>query len=160
MMAVALALMAGAAWAAGDEVRPRPYRVSIGTYDAKTGGSRSSFNVSYDLALKKQDSKASYSVYFDSNSKRRNGVTTSLSGLGVSLRLDSRDDKADGGVYRGAGLGLYTIKAGASRSRMGGKVFVGYERKEGYFAEAGYTLVPKINSVDASGPGLALGYRF
>jgi hypothetical protein len=159
LLAVALALVAGAAMA-DDEVKPRPYRVSLGNYDAKTGGSRGSFNVSYDLALKKQSIGSNYSIYFDSNSKRRNGVTSSLTGLGISLRLNNNNPKADGGVYRGAGLGLYTIKAGASRSRMGGKLFVGYERKEGVFAEAGYTLVPKINGVDASGLGLSLGYRF
>jgi hypothetical protein len=162
---MALAVLAGAAMA-GDDVKPRPYRVSLGTYDAKTGGSRSALSVSYDLAMPTSGKKethsgySSYSLYFDSNSKKRNGVSSSLSGLGVALRLDGRPEKADGGIYRGVGVGLYTIKAGASRSRLGGKAFVGYERKEGVFVEAGYTFVPKINGVDASGLGLALGYRF
>ena len=44
--------------------------------------------------------------------------------------------------------------------RLGGKAFIGYERKEGVFVEAGYTLVPKINQLNASGLGLSLGYRF
>lgn len=153
---IALAMAAGAAFAQ-DDVRPRPYRLSVGTYDANTGGSRRSFNFSYDLAFKKP-TQGFYSVYVDTNSKRRNGVTNSLTGVGVSLRLENAG--TDGHFYRGVGLGLYTIKAGATRSRMGGKLFVGYERKEGVFAEAGYTLIPKVSGVNASGLGLSLGYRF
>ncbi|MGC4046867.1 MAG: hypothetical protein QM758_23985 [Armatimonas sp.] len=156
---VTLAMTAGAVMAQ-DDVRPRPYRLSVGTYDASTGGSRTSFNGSYDLALKSQKSSAKYSVYVDTNSKRRNGVTNSLTGFGASIRLEDNDGKSGGHLYRGAGLGLYTIKAGATRSRMGGKLFVGYERKEGVFAEADYTLIPKVSGVNASGLGLSLGYRF
>jgi hypothetical protein len=160
LVMLALAMLSGAALA-DDEVKPRPYRASLGTYDASTGGSRSSFNVSYDLALPgKKDTRASYSLYLDTNSKRTAGVTSSLTGFGLSMRLDSTAPKADGGLYRGVGVGLYTIKAGASRSRLGGKAFIGYERKEGVFVEAGYTLVPKINQFNASGLGLSLGYRF
>ncbi len=157
---LALAMVSGAALAE-DDVRPRPYRVSLGTYDASTGGARRSLNASYDLAMPgKKDTRANYSLYLDTNSRRTAGTTSSLTGFGLAMRLDSHAPKADGGLYRGVGVGLYTIKAGASRSRLGGKAFLGYERKEGVFVEASYTLVPKINQLNASGLGLSLGYHF
>ena len=159
--AAALAL-AGAA-RAEEPIKPKLFRVSLGTYQARSGGARSTLNLGYDLPPLEKGKKKSplvYSAYLDTNSKKSGGVTHSLTGIGLAARSEGSGKKADGTLYKGAGVGLYTVKAGTSRSRLGGKLFLGYERKEGVFAEAGYTLVPKVSGYDASGFGLGIGYRF
>jgi hypothetical protein len=161
VLGVAALALAGVA-RADEPVKPKLFRASLGTYSAKDGGSRSSLNFGYDLPPMKGQKPTNllYSAYLDTNSGKKGGVTHSLTGIGLAVRSEGAMKKADGSLYKGAGVGLYTIKAGTSRSRLGGKLFVGYERKEGVFAEASYNLIPKVSGYDASGIGLDIGYRF
>lgn len=157
VLAVAAFALAGMA-RADEPVKPKPFRASLGTYSANDGGSRNAIDLSYDLPAMKgaKPSNLLYSAYLNTNSNKKGGVTNSLTGIGLGVRQKS----SAAGFYPGAGVGLYTIKAGATRSRLGGKVLYGYERKEGVFAEASYNVIPKVSGYDASGVGLAVGYRF
>lgn len=169
----ALALMALPATAAGDDVQKveKPIRVLLGIFEPTAGGMSTALNigVGYDFLKSKDKAPLIYSIFIDRSSRRETfdigeGGTirrdVSRLGIGLTARLltSSANDKARS--YFGAGIGSYTFKNGASKSKFGGKVFVGHELNNGLFVEADYTLLSKINGTDPGGIGLRAGLRF
>ena len=182
---VALSALALPAMAQGNDVKAvvKPIRVLAGIFNANKGSEKVGVNVgvSYDFMKSTSSMPAIYSVYVDYNERddvsfgstegsqgeRQGrdidlGVERKLSrtGIGVAARFltSSADDAAH--AYYGAGIGSYSVKFRGTDSKIGGKIFGGYELNNGWFGELDYTLIPKINGIDVSGLGLRAGYRF
>jgi Outer membrane protein beta-barrel domain len=165
ILALGVAVLAplGSAFAADDTLKvEKPIRVLAGIFNATSGTnkSRTSLGVGYDFTKSAATNPSVYGVYLDYNGKKTAGVTTSLTGVGVSGRFYLESANAAGKPYALVGLGSYTLKSGASQSKLGGKLGIGYELNNGWLGEIDYTTVQKIGGVDAGGTNIRLGYRF
>lgn len=165
MIALGVALLAPtvSALAADDTLKvEKPIRVLAGIFNASSGTnkSRTAFGVGYDFMKSSATNPTVYGVFLDFNSKKTAGVTTSLTGIGVSGRFYLESANAAGKPYATAGLGSYTFKSGTSQSKLGGKVGIGYELNNGFLGELDYTTAQKIRGNDPGGINFRIGYRF
>jgi hypothetical protein len=145
----------------------KPFRVSVGVYSPSSSGMRNAvgsslplLSLSYDLSKTASEKPLMYSAYFDYGQNRKNGTNNSLTAFGVSARTLSRAPITSGRYFVGGGVGSYTVKVGDSNSKIGGKVFAGYEMNNGFFGEATYHVINKIHGTDPSGLSISVGKRF
>ncbi len=165
MIALGVALLAPtvSALAADDTMKvEKPIRVLAGIFNASSGTnkSRTALGVGYDFMKSSATKPTVYGVFVDFNSKKVAGVTTSLTGVGVSGRFYLESANESGKPYALAGIGSYTFKAGTSQSKLGGKVGIGYELNNGFLGELDYTTAQKIGGNDPGGINIRVGYRF
>ncbi|WP_309709241.1 hypothetical protein [Armatimonas sp.] len=165
MLALGMALLAptASALAADDTMKvEKPIRVLAGIFSSTNGTNkqRTAIGVGYDFMKTSATNPTVYSVFIDTNSKKTGGVTTSLTGVGVSGRFYLESANAAGKPYATVGVGSYTFKSGASKSVIGGKLGIGYELNNGWLGELDYTTTQKVGSKDAGGMGFRIGYRF
>jgi hypothetical protein len=161
---LALAGVAGSAMAETKDVE-KPIRVLVGTYMPSnkalknaTGKNWTSLGVSYDFGKTKSDKPWIYSLFVDNATKKKSGVTNTLTGFGLSGRYLFSTPSAAAHTYLTAGIGSYRFKAGsASESKVGFKFGGGYELSNGFFGEitAVQPGVKNTNGVEAR-----LGFRF
>lgn len=165
MLVLGMAVLApmGSALAADDPMKvEKPIRVLAGIFNATNGTnkSRTAIGVGYDFMKSAATNPTVYGIYLDYNGKKTAGVTTSLTGVGVSGRFYLESANAAGKPYATLGVGSYTLKSGASQSKLGGKLGLGYELNNGWLGEIDYTTLQKIGGVDAGGTNFRIGYRF
>ena len=163
MLGAALLAPVSSALAVDDKAPvSKPIRVLAGIFSASNGTNkqRTSVGVGYDFMKTTMKNPITYGAYVDYNTKKVAGVNLTMTGIGVSGRyyLDSGD--AVGKSYATAGIGSYTVKAGTSKSKIGGKVGIGHELANGFLAEVDYTSVQKIGGKDPGGINARVGYRF
>lgn len=164
-LALGVAILAplGSAWAADDAMTVvKPIRVLAGIFSSTNGANkqRTSLGVGYDFMKTTATNPTVYGVYLDYNSKKTGTVTTSLLGVGVSGRFYLESANEAGKPYATVGIGSYTLRAGASQSKLGGKLGIGYELNNGFLGEIDYTTTQKIGGRDAGGTNIRIGYRF
>jgi hypothetical protein len=145
----------------------KPFRVAIGGYNPRGTSFRNTIgttlpliSLSYDASKSTSEKPTIYSVYFDYAQNKRNGNNNSVSGFGIALRQLTTPPVTKERVFVGAGLGTYNIRVGSSNSKIGGKVFVGYEQNNGFFTELTYHVINKVHGTDASAASLSIGRRF
>lgn len=145
----------------------KPFRASIGTYNPTSGGTRTAMgatlpmiSLSYDAGKSTAARPLIAGVYFDYAQNNRNGTTNSVAAFGVSARYLSRAPVTQGRYFAGAGIGSYSVKIGNSNSKIGGKLFGGYERNDGYFGEVTYHMINKVHGNDPSALAFSIGRRF
>lgn len=165
MIALGVAVLApmGSALAADDTMKvEKPIRVLAGVFNATNGTnkSRTSLGIGYDFMKSAATNPSVYGIFVDFNSRKTAGVTTSLTGVGVSGRFYLESANAAGKPYATLGVGSYTIKSGASQSKLGGKLGLGYELNNGFLGELDYTTTQKVGGKDAGGVNFRIGYRF
>jgi len=143
----------------------KPFRLKIGGYFPTSGNTKSDFGknlvaggLSYrPLKLIPLD------LYTDYTEASKNGNKLQIFDFGVSTRHSLLPISLPiGGPYIEGGLGYYNVKVGGggTKSRIGGKVALGYESPIGIFGEAEYDIITKVNGYDPSGYRLNIGYRF
>jgi len=155
--------IAGAAFAADDALQvEKPIRVLGGIFSPASGGggSRTSLGVGYDFSKSTAKNPSVYGVYLDYNSKKSAGVTTSLTGIGVSSRFYLDSANKAGKPYASVGVGSYTFKSGASSSKLGAKLELGYELNDGFLVSLDYTASQKVAGKNTGGTNFRIGYRF
>ncbi|WP_395094135.1 hypothetical protein [Armatimonas sp.] len=153
----------GSAYAADDvKVVEKPIRVLAGIFSAASGANkqRTAIGVGYDFMKTAATNPTVYGVFLDYNSKKVAGVTTSLTGVGISGRFYLESANAAGKPYATLGVGSYTLKAGTSQSKIGGKLGIGYELNNGWLGELSSTMIQKIGGKDPGGVTFGIGYRF
>jgi len=145
----------------------KPFRVSIGTYNPTSGATRTAMgstlpmlSLSYDAGKSTAERPTILGVYFDYAQNNRNGTTNSVAAFGVSARYLSRAPVTHGRYFIGGGIGSYSVKMGNSNSKIGGKIFGGYELNDGYFGEVTYHMINKVHGNDPSALAFAIGRRF
>lgn len=145
----------------------KPFRAALGIYNPVGGAIRSAMgttlpmlSLSYDLGKTMASRPLLYSVFFDYAQLRQHGTNNSMSAFGLEGRYLSRAPVSVGRYFVGAGVGSYDIKMGSSNSKIGGKLFGGYERNDGYYGQVTYHMINKINGSDPSALALAVGRRF
>ena len=122
--------------------------------------------VSYDLYSGKQaSSPTAAGLYVDASYNSSGGLHLTQVGVGVDGRLYAAGSNYGGQFYVGAGIGAYFMNANGffsstNNTRIGGKIFVGYEFSQGFFAEGGYTYIASVNGINPSGFQALLGYKF
>lgn len=165
MFALGMTVLApmGSALAADDAMKvEKPIRVLAGLFNASNGTdkSRTALGIGYDFTKSAATNPTVYGIYVDYAGKKIAGVNTSLTGVGVSGRFYLESANASGKPYGLVGLGSYTFKSGASQSKLGGKLGIGYELNNGFLGEIDYTTTQKIGGKDPGGTNLRIGYRF
>lgn len=145
----------------------KPFRVAVGTYNpmgstirGAMGATLPMISLSYDAGKSTSEKPMIYGVYFDFAQNRHSGTNNSVTAFGVSARYLSRAPLTNGRYFVGGGVGSYDVKMGSSNSKVGGKVFGGYELNNGYFGEATYHVINKIHGDDPSAVAIAVGRRF
>jgi hypothetical protein len=145
----------------------RPIKVSIGTYNPLGGASRRAMgstlpmiSLTYEAGKTMQDKPVLFGAFFDYAQNRKQGTNVSVTAFGVSARYLSQSPRSQDRYFYGAGIGSYDVKIGTSNSKVGGKLFGGYERNDGYFGEVAYHMLSKINGNDPSALSFAIGRRF
>ncbi len=145
----------------------KPFRVAIGTYNPmgstirqSMGGTLPMLSLSYDATKSTADKPMIYGAYFDYAQNRRSGTNNSVTAFGVSARYLSQAPVTSSRYFIGGGIGSYDVKVGGSNSKIGGKVFGGYELNNGYFGELTYHIINKIHGDDPSAVAIAIGRRF
>ena len=145
----------------------KPFRASIGTYNPTSGATRTAMgsslpmiSLSYDAGKSTAEKPTIYGVYFDYAQNNRNGTNNSVTAFGVSARYLSRAPVTSGRYFAGAGIGSYSVKIGNSNSKIGGKLFGGYELNNGYFGEVTYHMINKVHGNDPSALAFSVGRRF
>lgn len=181
-LGVALLAPTVSALAADDTLKvEKPIRVLAGIFSASNGTNkqRTAFGLGYDISKSTATNPSIYGVFLDYNSKKSGGVTTSLTGVGVSGRFYLDSANAAGKSYALAGVGSFSLKmptgtsaAASSRaegtttsgsttaSKLGGKLGIGYELNNGFLGEVDYTMIQKISGTDPGGINIRVGYRF
>jgi Outer membrane protein beta-barrel domain len=175
-LGIALLAPVSSALAADDAMKvEKPIRILAGIFSASEGTSkqRTAIGVGYDFMKTSASNPTVYGVFVDYNSKKSGGLTTSMTGIGVSGRFYLDSANAAGKSYALVGFGSFSLKSQArttvgtsttitsnTTSKLGGKVGFGYELNNGFLLEADYNIIQKINSVDPSGFNIRLGYRF
>ena len=182
ILALGVAMLAplGSARAADDTLKvEKPIRVLAGIFNATNGTSKSrtAIGVGYDFTKSTATNPSVYGVYLDYNSKKTSGLTSSLTGIGVSGRFYLESANAAGKPYALVGIGSYSLKGQISStaqassratatttttttSKLGGKLGIGYELNNGFLGEIDYTTTQKIGGKDAGGTNIRIGYRF
>jgi hypothetical protein len=145
----------------------KPLRVSIGTYNPMASSVRSAMGatlpmigLTYDAGKTLADKPMIYGAYLDFAQNRKQGTNTSLTAFGVSGRYLSTSPRSKDRYFAGAGVGSYNVKIGSTSSKVGGKLFGGYERNDGYFGEVAYHMIAKVAGSDPSAVSFAVGRRF
>lgn len=145
----------------------QPFRAAIGVYSPSSSGMRRAagssmpmLSLSYDVSKTLDEKPLIYGVYFDYAQNKQNGTTNSLTAFGISGRYLTSAPLGRARYYAGGGVGSYSVKVGSTNSKIGGKLFGGYERNDGYYGEASYHIINKVNGFDPSGLGLQIGKRF
>ncbi|WP_395138633.1 hypothetical protein [Armatimonas sp.] len=162
-LGVAILAPMGSALAADDAMTvEKPIRVLAGIFSASKGTNkqRTALGVGYDFMKTAATNPTVYGIFLDYNSKKTGGVTTSLTGVGVSGRFYLDSANAAGKSYATVGVGTYTFKAGGSVSKIGGKFGIGYELNNGWLGELDSTMIQKANGTDLGGINFRIGYRF
>ena len=167
-MTIALGMAVSSAQAQTTILTPeKPFRVSIGTYNPTSGGTRTAMgatlpmiSLSYDVGKSTAEKPTIAGVYFDYAQNNRHGTTNSVTAFGVSARYLSRAPVTHGRFFAGAGIGSYSVKIGNSNSKIGGKLFGGYELNDGYFGEITYHMINKVHGNDPSALAFSVGRRF
>ena len=165
---LALTLIVGASQAQTTMITPeKPFRVSIGTYNPGKsnvrdliGSSLPQISLGYDISKTLTKKPLLYGVYLDYAQNHHSGTSNSIAGFGIQGRYLSSSPVNAGHFYAGAGIGSYSVKIGKSNSKIGGKIFGGYELHSGYFADFTYTLINKVSGYDPNGVVFAIGRRF
>ena len=167
-MTIALAI-AGSTAHAQTTILPseKPFRISIGTYNPTSGATRTAMgatlpmlSLSYDAGKSTAEKPTILGVYFDYAQNNRNGNNNSVTAFGVSARYLSRAPLTHGRYFAGAGIGSYNVRIGSSNSKIGGKIFGGYELNDGYFGEVTYHMINKVHGNDPSALAFSVGRRF
>lgn len=145
----------------------KPFRIAIGTYNPMGSSIRQAMgatlpmlSLSYDAGKSTAEKPMVYGVYFDFAQNRHAGTNTSMTALGFSARYLSRAPLSKARSFVGAGIGSYNIKIGDSNSKVGGKLFGGYELNNGYYAEVAYHIINKVHGDDPSAAAISIGRRF
>ena len=145
----------------------KPFRVAVGVYNPVGGAIKSAMgssipmiSFSYDAGKTTSERPVIYGVYLDFAQNHRQGTNNSVTAFGVSGRYLSRAPVTSGRYFGGAGIGSYDVKLGSSNSKVGGKLFGGYEHNNGYFGEITYHMINKINGSDPSAVSFVVGRRF
>lgn len=163
----------------------RPFRVNVGLLWPSdgdvtdfVGNSHFKLGLSYDMWGGMFSGRAYRGgVFFDLSTKERGGNSFNTSAIGAFGRFNFGEGGMQGWTpYAGAGLGMFFIDAdqdappptGARTSlsvfqggsRLGGKLFVGLEATQGYFAELGYQWTGSKDGANASGLSVSVGFRF
>lgn len=145
----------------------KPFRIAIGTYNPMAtstkqimGATLPMISLSYDAGKSTSEKPMIYGVYFDFAQNRHSGTNNSVTAFGVSARYLSRAPLTNGRYFMGGGVGSYDVKIGRANSKVGGKLFGGYELNNGYYGEVTYHLINKVNGNDPSAVALAVGRRF
>ena len=145
----------------------QPFRVAIGTYNPMASSIKKSMgatlpmiSLSYDATKSTADKPLMFGVFFDFAQNRKQGTNTSVTAFGISARYLSQAPVTSGRFFVGAGVGSYDVKIGTSNSKVGGKIFGGYEMNNGYFGELTYHMLAKVHGDDPSAVALAIGRRF
>jgi hypothetical protein len=178
-LGVALLVPTASSLAADDTMKvEKPIRVLAGIFSSTNGTNkqRTAIGVGYDLNKTSATNPTVYGIYLDYNSKKSNGLTTSLTGIGVSGRFYLESANAAGKPYATVGIGSYSLKASSATtngsssratatttstaSKLGGKLGIGYELNNGWLGEVDYTTTQKIGGQDAGGTNIRIGYRF
>lgn len=168
MSALVLGIAATGARAADDTLKvEKPIRVLLGGFSPKESGGTgtwTSLGVGYDIQKTTATKPTVYGVYVDYATKKKSGVTNSLTGVGVSGRFYLDSANASGKPYAGIGLGSYTAKASGNgvsfnKSKFGAKAEIGYELNNGFLGSLSYNTV-KIEGGEAGGTSFRVGYRF
>ena len=144
-----------------------PIKASLGVYSPLGGATRNAMgsilpllSLSYEAGKTLSDKPILYGAFFDYAQNRKNGTNTSVTAFGVSARYLSQSPRSQDRYFYGAGVGSYDVKIGTSNSKVGGKLFGGYERNDGYFGEVSYHMLSKINGNDPSALSFSVGRRF
>jgi len=150
----------------------QPIRVEIGgffpTSSAVTGTLRRAAlygGASYDFYSGHQSSSPTAAgLYVDASYNSSGGLHLTQVGVGVDGRLYA-SNSTSGQFYVGAGVGVYFVNANGffsstNNTRIGGKLFIGYELTQGFFVEGGYTYIASVNGINPSGFQAAIGYKF
>ena len=117
-------------------------------------------NFTYEMGKTMAEKPMIYGVFLDFAQNRHSGTNNSETAFGVSTRYLSRTPLNSGRYFVGGGVGSYDVKMGSSSSKVGGKLFGGYESNNGYYGEVTYHVINKINGSDPSSLGFAIGRRF
>lgn len=104
-------------------------------------------------------------IYADASYNSSGGLHLTQVGVGVDGRVYAGGSTYGGQFYIGAGVGAYFLNANGffastNNTRLGGKIFVGYEFSQGFFVEGGYTFITSVSGISPSGFQAALGYKF
>ena len=145
----------------------KPFRVAVGTYNPmgstirqSMGGTLPMLSLSYDATKSTADKPMIYGLFFDYAQNRHSGTNNSVTAFGASARYLSQAPVSSSRYFIGGGIGSYDVKIGSSNSKIGGKVFGGYELNNGYFGELTYHILNKIHGDDPSAVAIAIGRRF
>ncbi|MBB6050785.1 hypothetical protein [Armatimonas rosea] len=145
----------------------KPFRIAIGTYNPMgstirqaMGATLPMLSLSYDAGKSTAEKPMIYGVYFDFAQNRHAGTNNSVTALGFSARYLSRAPVSKARSFVGAGIGSYNIKIGDSNSKVGGKLFGGYELNDGFYAEVAYHIINKVHGDDPSAAAISIGRRF
>lgn len=167
---------------AADDALPveKPIRILGGIFSAKSGTNkqRTAFGVGYDFTKSTATKPSVYGVFLDYNSKKSGGLTSSMTGVGVSGRFYLESANAAGKPYATVGIGSFSVKSqtatstqsssraaavattSTTASKIGGKLGIGYELNNGWLGEIDTTMIQKVGGVDAGGVNVRIGYRF
>ena len=123
-----------------------------GRYESSSGAFR--LDVSYDV-LRGRGRRAGfvYATFGESI------FAYAYNGYGIGIRVHGGDTQD--GFYGGAGVGVYVPTrdlVSGNGSRVGAKLFAGYDTRGAFFVEVGVTLLPVSKYSPA--PAIGLGLRF
>lgn len=167
-----LGLLGASVTASAQTSVSQPIRVEIGgffpTSSTVTGTLRKTAlygGASYDLyTLGTKASPINTGIYVDASYNSSGGIHLTQVGVGAEGRVYA-SNTSYGQLFVGAGVGAYFLNSNgffgsSNNTRIGGKVFVGYDLTQGFYVEGGYTLIGDVNGVNPSGFQAAIGYKF
>lgn len=144
-----------------------PIKASIGVYNPVGGATRNAMgstlpmlSIGYEPGKTTADKPLLFGAFFDYAQNKKNGTNASMTAFGVSARYISQSPRSADRYFYGAGVGSYDVKIGTSNSKVGAKIFGGYERNDGYFGQVSYHMLSKINGNDPSALSFSVGRRF
>lgn len=112
-----------------------------------------------------------YGVYADFTTSKRHGNEVTTTGAGLDGRYYFAPLNTNS-IYLGLGIGGYNVRSHSdatgseNNTKIGGKLMVGYECKNGYFIEGSYTTIESSKfanttaSIDPSGYSIVVGTKF
>jgi hypothetical protein len=151
--------------------RARPLRVQVGIiqWNEFFGHSQGIFTAGASYDFWKGPNDGAFAIYVDQAGYFQDHSPYRWAGAGIEYR-QPLSMEGDFKPYVGAGIGAYRIDIHddliTQNTRLGGKVFLGFDMRNGFFVEAGYVILGKVQTAlfhrsrDLSRPSLSIGYRF
>lgn len=146
----------------------RPLRILAGVLRPSDGSvnTNASFGVTYDFKKTSSGLPTVLGAFLDYSWRDRlvsigaGRESERRLGVGALVRTFLNSPVSSDRFYYGGGLGWYSLQSSGSSARIGAKVFVGYERNDGWALEYDISRIGEAQGMNFSGSQFRLGYRF